>query len=129
MLCGCSTSYQLGAVFGKEEAETEYTSSFAPRAEPARFEAAEGDLALAKAAAADLLARGAKDASVPWENPRTGARGTVTPIASAYAQNGTVCQDFLASYVRGDREFWYHGGACRNGRVWEVRDLRPLRRT
>ena len=46
-------------------------------------------------------ARGGKDASAPWENPRTGARGTVTPIASAYTQDGQTCRDFLASYVSG----------------------------
>ena len=49
---------------------------------------------------AKLLASGGKDTSVPWENPRTGARGTITPIASAYSQDGLTCRDFLASYMR-----------------------------
>ena len=35
----------------------------------------------ARAVATELLSRGGKDTSVPWENPSTGARGTVTPIA------------------------------------------------
>ena len=43
----------------------------------------ESDLVYARAVASDVLARGGKDASAPWENPTTGARGTVTPIASA----------------------------------------------
>ena len=29
----------------------------------------EGDLAIARAAASEVLARGGKDASLPWENP------------------------------------------------------------
>ncbi len=40
-----------------------------------------------------------KDASLPWENPASGARGTVTPVADAYVQEGALCRDFLASYV------------------------------
>ncbi len=47
--------------------------------------------------------RGDKDASLPWENPETGARGTVTPLAAAYTQDGSTCRDFLASYVRDGR--------------------------
>jgi len=129
---GCSTSYQLGALFRKDEAKSEQTGSLALQPVSATITAeaaAEGDLAIAKKAAAEVLAHGAKDASLPWENPRTGARGTVTPLASAYPQDGTVCHDFLASYVRGDRESWYQGEACRYGSKWEVRDIRPLQRT
>jgi surface antigen len=91
---------------------------------------AEGDLAIARAAASEVLARGGKDASLPWENPETGARGTVTPIASAYTQDGFVCRDFLASYVKNGSEAWIRGEACRlhKGR-WEVRALKPWQRT
>jgi surface antigen len=89
---------------------------------------AEADLAFAKAAAAEALAR-AGDVSVPWENPGTGARGTVTPLASAYTQDGFTCRDFLASYVRKDSESWLQGEGCRihQGR-WEVRRMKPLQR-
>ena len=126
---GCSTSYQLGAISGKD-GKADRTDSVAPRLVPAKFDSvAERDLVFAKAAAADLFARGAKDVSVTWENPHTGARGAVTPIATAREQDGLQCQDFLASYVRGDGEAWYQGGACREGGAWKVRDLRPLQRT
>ena len=46
-------------------------------------------------------------------NPKTGARGTITPIASAYSQDGLTCRDFLASYVRNGAESWMQGEACR----------------
>ena len=73
----------------------------------------DGDLVYARAAATDVLTRGGKDASAPWENPRTGARGTVTPIASAYSQDGQTCRDFLASYVNGSSQSWLQGEACK----------------
>ena len=67
---------------------------------------------------------------MPWEDPATGARGTVTPLSNAYSQDGTTCRDFLASYVRNGSEAWLQGEACRGrqGR-WEVRHMRPWRRT
>jgi surface antigen len=90
----------------------------------------DGDLAYAKAAAAEVLARDDKDASQPWENPGTGARGTVTATADAYTQDGFLCRDFLASYVRDGTESWLHGDACRlHQGKWTVRTMRPLKRT
>ena len=66
--------------------------------------------------------RGGKDTSVPWENPQTGARGNITPLASAYNQDGFTCRDFLASYVREGAEAWLQGEACRMAQgKWEVR--------
>ena len=64
----------------------------------------------------------------PWENPGTGARGTVTPIADAYTQDGFTCRDFLASYIRDGAESWLQGDACRiHQGKWTVRKMRPLK--
>jgi surface antigen len=84
------------------------------------------DLDVASAATATLLDR--RDGG-PWENPLTGARGTITPLAAVYRDNGIECRDFLASYVHEKAEAWMQGEACRNsaGR-WEVRTLKPWRR-
>ena len=49
---------------------------------------AETDLVFARMAIVDVLTRGSKEISAPWENPSSGARGTVTPIASAYNKDG-----------------------------------------
>jgi surface antigen len=77
-----------------------------------------------------MLARGGKDTSMSWENPDTGARGTITPLASAYTQDGSTCRDFLASYVTRGTESWLQGAACRPPRgKWEVRHERPWRNT
>jgi surface antigen len=90
----------------------------------------DGDLAFARTAASDVLTKGDKDSSQPWENPQTGARGSVTPLAAAYAtEDGRTCRDFLASYVNGKTESWLQGAACHagNGR-WEIHTLKPWRR-
>jgi surface antigen len=87
------------------------------------------DLPYARAAAAEVLDKGGEDASAPWENPRTGARGTVTPINAAYSQDGSVCREVLASYVNGETESWLQGQACRVRQGgWEIRNLRPWKR-
>jgi hypothetical protein len=127
-LGGCSLSYQLDSVFTKK-ADADTTGSLRPTttaAEPP----ADGDLAFARAAVSEVLTRGGQDASMPWENPSTGARGTVTPLASAYDQDGTTCRDFLASYVKNGSESWLQGAACRAARGrWEVRHLGPWKNT
>ena len=91
----------------------------------------EGDLAFARNAASDVLTNGDKDSSQPWENPETGARGSVTPLAQAYsAEDGRTCRDFLASYVNGRTESWLQGAACQtdHGR-WEIHTLKPWRQS
>jgi surface antigen len=125
---GCSFSYQLDSLFWKKDAaEAETTGSIRPLGSKAASEMPpEGDLAHARAAVSEVLTRGGKDSSVPWENPQTGARGTITPLAADYRQDGMTCRDFLASYVRNGAESWLQGDACRAARGrWEVRSLRP----
>lgn len=127
---GCSFSYQLDSLFEKgKQANAEATGSVAanPATASGRPQASDRDLAYARAAASEVLRRGGDGASQPWENPETGARGTVTPIASPYDLDGFTCQDFLASYVRaGSGEDWMRGEACRiHQGNWEVRSLKP----
>jgi surface antigen len=88
----------------------------------------ETDLAYARAVAAEALARGAKDASIPWENPHTGAGGNITPLTVSYTEGAATCRDFLASYVLGQAQAWLQGKACRTHHgTWEIRSLRPLK--
>jgi surface antigen len=128
-LGGCS--YRLDSLLGKSKADGDATSSArAPITTVAVDLPPEGDLALARAAVSEVLSSGTKDSAVPWENPTTGARGTITPIASAYSQDGFTCHDFLASFVRNGSESWMHGEACRRSPgKWEVRHLKPWQRT
>jgi len=146
---GCSFNYQLGSMLDKHKDESRGNASKAqamadatgsiaprpaPRAEPAKLAAGEGppdaDLAYAREAVIDALSQDGKSTSTPWENPNTGARGTVMPITAAYTVDGLTCRDFLASYVRDKTESWLQGEACRihRGR-WEVRSMKPWRRS
>jgi hypothetical protein len=125
---GCSFSYQLDNMLAKkDEGRADSTGTLrlaVPK--PAAETPAEGDLAIARAAASEVLTKGGTHTSLPWENPKTGARGTVTPLASTYQQDGVTCRDFLASYVKNGSESWLQGEACRAERgKWQVRNLRP----
>jgi surface antigen len=131
-LADCTiSSHQFDSLFaGADKTETTGSIGAAPRAKQARKLPSDGDLAYARAAASEVLRRDEKDASLPWENPQSGARGTVTPIARAYTQEGHTCRNFLASYVNDGDEAWLTGEACRQGKGgWEVRSLKPWKRS
>jgi surface antigen len=131
---GCSLSYKLDSFMGKDSEKTLTTQSVpGPLASSPGTDSVmppESDLAYARQAAALVVTRADKGASVPWANPATGARGTVTPLAGAYTQDGVQCRDFLASYIREGSESWLQGDACRARQgQWTVRALRPLKRS
>jgi surface antigen len=130
-LGGCSFSYQLDNMLAKRDvASTNQTESLHPISQTAIEKPAEADLVIARAAVNEVLSESGKDVSMPWENPGTGARGTVTPLASAYRHDGVTCRDFLASYVKDGSESWLQGAACRAPRgKWEVRNMRPWKNT
>ena len=123
---GCSLSRTDTAYAKMKDKEATGSIAGAKAGGPAPTEA---DLAFARNAASDVLTKGDKDSSQPWENPETGARGSVTPLAQAYSSDGRTCRDFLASYVNGSNESWLQGAACHggNGR-WEIHTLKPWRR-
>ena len=123
---GCSFSRGDGAFAKMDENEITGSLKSGPTIQPVPTEA---DLALARTAASDVLTKGNKDSSQPWENPDTGARGSVTPLAQAYSSEGRICRDFLASYVIGRSESWLQGAACQAGHGrWEIHTLKPWRR-
>ena len=121
---GCSLS-RTDSAFAKMD-DGEATGALGQGAEKPPTEA---DLAFARNAASDVLTKGGKDFSQPWENPQTGARGSVTPIAAAYTSEGRTCRDFLASYVNGRSEAWMQGGACKSDHgQWEIHTLKPWKK-
>lgn len=127
---GCSLG-QLDNVWGSSD-KTDRTGSITPPpgAKPASELPPDSDLVFTKAAVSQVLNRAGNSASEPWENPRSGARGTVTPITSAYSQAGQTCRDFLASYVNGSSQSWLQGAACKQQKgAWEVRSMKPWKRS
>jgi hypothetical protein len=122
---GCSLSGQFDSLFGDKSDRTGAITPPPGTKEVVKLPP-DADLAYAKAAASAVLSRGEKDTSMPWENPSTGARGTVTPIASAYTSDGLTCRDFLASFVMGSSQSWLQGEACKQRQGdWEVRTFKP----
>ena len=122
---GCSFSRTDGGFFSKgDESEVVTGSISGPEAVPT-----ESDLTFARTAASDVLTKADKAPSQPWQNPETGARGSVTPIAQSYAaEDGRKCRDFLASYVNGATESWLQGAGCQSTRGrWEIHTLKPWR--
>jgi 17 kDa outer membrane surface antigen len=130
MAAGCS--FQLDALTAKGDDNAAQTGSLARTTAYAEPDATppEVDLAYTRAAAAQVLARGGKYTSVPWDNPHTGAGGNITPLASSHSEGGFVCRDFLASYVHGQTQSWLQGEACRTDHgKWEVKSLVPFKRS
>jgi surface antigen len=140
LACGGCSVGQLDSIYASAE-KSDHTGSIAA-AKPAGDKAVsekpandlppEADLVFTKAAVRQVLNKSGNDASEPWENPRTGARGTVTPITAAYVQSGQTCRDFLASYVNGSAQSWLQGEACKPKNLkgaWEVRSLKPWKRS
>ncbi len=124
---GCSLP--LDTMFENSAAEAEQTGSVAPNDRQGQAATpSEADLAYARAVAADALARGSKDSSIPWGNPLSGAGGNITPLAASYNEGVLSCRDFLASYVRGQAQAWLKGEACRSEHgTWEVKSLKQLK--
>jgi surface antigen len=125
---GCSLSRKEDA-YAKLEA-ADITGSLGLKVDPSNDEPTAIDLAFARNAASDVLTKGDKDSSQPWENPATGARGSVTPLASAYTIDGRHCRNFLASYVRERSERWLQGAGCRTLQGhWEIHSVSPWRKS
>ena len=132
-LGGCAVSGSLFSKSGPTEAQPYANEDLTGSIEKSAIATmpAESDLVFARRAVVDALTHGAKEISSPWENPATGARGTVTPVASSYGKDDATCRDFLASYVRQQgAEVWLQGQACRPRQgVWEVKNMRPWSRS
>jgi surface antigen len=131
-LTGCS--YQLASLVSTDESAPQVTGSInasdkAASGPPAKASPqADLDLAYARAAATEALSRGSRDASLPWQNPHSGARGNITPLATSYSEAGLACRDFLASYMHGEAQDWLEGAACRTASgTWEIKRLKPLK--
>lgn len=84
----------------------------------------------AQAALREALARTDEGPSVPWDNPASGARGTVTPIASAFTKDGIPCRNFIASHVKDGIETWSEGLACRvSANTWDVKTVKAIKKS
>lgn len=132
---GCSMSFPLSSLIPGMQAEKpadkdEITGSLSMQHPAASREMTNTDWTVAMAALREALARKEDGASMPWQNPTTSSRGTVSPVSAAFVQDGFNCRNFMVSHFKSERENWYEGTACRTHRgQWDVQSTRPLQKS
>ncbi len=58
---------------------------------------------------------------VTWSNPRSGNRGTVTPVRDGTSLSGAYCREFRQTVTIGGRTRRAYGVACqRSGGGWHT---------
>ena len=83
----------------------------------------------ARAALGTALDPQGNGATVAWDNPQSGRRGTFVPVAAPYPIDGQVCRAFIAKIETGDPKESVQGSACRTSGTddWDVKDVRPFK--
>ncbi len=105
LVAGCSMPLHMDSLFDSKKTDVTGSIGNAAQAQASADLPPETDLVFTRRAVSEVMSRGQKDASVPWENPASGARGTVTALAASYAVDNAECRDFLASHVKASKEF------------------------
>jgi surface antigen len=127
-VAACSLPEQAAAIRGLDH-DGDVTGTLAAEQMGEATGITNSDIAAAGGAASALFEQDSA-ATARWENPLTGASGTVSALASAYRDGGETCRDFLSSYVRLKSQAWLQGEACLAGSGrWNVRDLRRWTRS
>jgi surface antigen len=121
-LGGCAISTQLGPIFGMGGDDSPSTGSITPRDQRFSNMMTDEDWTRARAAVDVALSEPPDGKPSPWENPASGLKGTVTPVASAYAADRQTCHAFVANLVESAATHWYQGRACRTpeAATWTV---------
>ena len=85
----------------------------------------------ARAALGTALDPQGNGATVAWDNPQTGRKGTFIPVAAPYPVDGQVCRAFISKIETAESKEVVQGSACRTGGTddWAVRDIKPFRQS
>ena len=119
-LSGCAISTPLGPIFGTRE-DAPSTGSITPRDGRFTQQMTDEDWSRARGALETALATDTAGKPAPWDNPASGLKGTVAPVATAYAAENRTCHAFVASVVESAKTHWYQGRACRTPEsTWTV---------
>ncbi|MCC3245655.1 hypothetical protein LG047_10015 [Methylocystis sp. WRRC1] len=88
------------------------------------------DLRRAAAAMSTALDPQGSGASVNWDNPQTGAKGSFTPVGQAYPLDGKICRAFLADVTADESHEKLQGAACREKTAdWALTEVKPFRKS
>ena len=83
------------------------------------------DLRRATAALSTALDPQGSGASVKWENPNSGAKGSFTPSGQAFPVEGKICRAFTGEIYSGQDEEKLDGSACREkSDDWALSDVK-----
>jgi hypothetical protein len=88
------------------------------------------DVRRATAALSTALDPQGSGASVNWDNPQSGAKGSFTPLGQAYPLDGKICRAFLADVSVGDGAERLQGAACREKTAeWALTEVKPVKKS
>ena len=119
---GCATAIPLPSFMGSA---SDVTGSISPGARLSPGLDVE-DWRRAKGALSLALDPQGNGSPVAWDNPRSGARGSFTPVADAKAVDDKICRAFLAEVGGAAPARSLQGAACRDkAGDWTLGDVKP----
>ncbi|KQU50233.1 hypothetical protein ASG72_19385 [Bosea sp. Leaf344] len=84
------------------------------------------DLRRADGAMAVALDPQGNGASVSWDNPQSGSKGSFTPVGGPFLRSDEICRAFVAAVQTQTKPAKLQGMACRpSGGEWAVKDVKP----
>ncbi len=87
------------------------------------------DLRRATAALSTALDPQGSGASVKWENPNSGAKGSFTPSGQAFPVQGKICRGFTGEIFTGQEDEKLEGSACREkSDDWALSDVKLMKK-
>ena len=132
-LAGCSIAVPMAsepsAMWSSPHAPTDVTGAI-PKTQPKLSRALDlEDQRRAIAAMSTALDPQGSGASVNWDNPQTGAKGSFTPIGQPYPLQGMICRAFHADIAVNETQESVQGAACREKTAeWGLTEVRPLKK-
>jgi surface antigen len=129
----CSIAMPLApepsAMWNSQGAASDATGAI-PKLPPKLSRALDGeDLRRAIAAMNTALDPQGSGASVNWDNPQTGAKGSFTPVGQPYPLEGKICRAFHADIAVNETQESLQGAACREKTAeWALTEVKPFRK-
>ena len=124
---GCATAIPLPAIMGvSHEDVTGSINQGAPLSAALDIE----DWRRARGAMALALDPQGNGAPVNWDNPRSGAKGSFTPVGPARPVGDNICRSFLAELGGSVVGQTLQGDACRNqAGEWTLGKVQPWKKS
>ena len=131
---GCSVSFPIIGMSGESKPDVQTTASvstrpIATRSSPLATISSElgpEDMRRADGAMALALDPQGNGASVSWDNPQSGIKGSFIPVGGPFLRSDEICRAFIAEVQTQLRPAKLQGTACRpSGGEWAVLEMQP----